>query len=159
MTDDAYDFAEMYERHADDVYRFALRLSGDRADAEDITSEAFARALASNAPMRAATIRAYLFTIARHYYLETRRKSARHVDLGDTIRDPSPEPHRRAETSSELAAVHAALERLPEIDRAAVLMRAQHRMSYEEIARALGISIAAAKVKVHRARLALAGIR
>lgn len=45
-------FGEIYARHAADVYRFALRLCGDRADAEDITSEAFARALSSDAPIR-----------------------------------------------------------------------------------------------------------
>ena len=50
----------------------------------------------------------------------------------------------------------AALARLPEIDRAAVLMRADEGVPYEEIAAALGISTVAAKVKVHRARLKLA---
>jgi RNA polymerase sigma-70 factor (ECF subfamily) len=48
---------------------------------------------------------------------------------------------------------------LPEIDRAALLMRANDGLAYEEIARALGISLAAAKVKVHRARLRLAAAR
>ncbi len=52
-----------------------------------------------------------------------------------------------------------ALQALPEIDRAAVLMRADDEMAYEEIARALGISVSAAKVKVHRARLTLAEAR
>jgi RNA polymerase sigma-70 factor (ECF subfamily) len=55
--------------------------------------------------------------------------------------------------------VLAALQALPEIDRAAVLMRAEEGMSYEEIAAALGISLPAAKVKVHRARLKLAEAR
>jgi RNA polymerase sigma-70 factor (ECF subfamily) len=45
---------------------------------------------------------------------------------------------------------------LPEVDRAAVLMRADEGLAYEEIAMALGISVASAKVKVHRARLKLA---
>jgi RNA polymerase sigma-70 factor (ECF subfamily) len=48
---------------------------------------------------------------------------------------------------------------LPETDRAALLMRAADEMPYEEIARSLGISVGAAKVKVHRARLALARLR
>jgi RNA polymerase sigma-70 factor (ECF subfamily) len=55
--------------------------------------------------------------------------------------------------------VLAGLQELREIDRAALLMRALDSMPYEEIARALGISLASAKVKIHRARLALAGIR
>jgi RNA polymerase sigma-70 factor (ECF subfamily) len=40
-----------------------------------------------------------------------------------------------------------------------MLMRAEYDLPYEEIARVLGISVSAAKVKVHRARLALAGLR
>ena len=50
----------------------------------------------------------------------------------------------------------AALQTLPEIDRAAVLLRAEEGLSYEEVAAALGISSGAARVKVHRARLKLA---
>lgn len=56
----------------------------------------------------------------------------------------------------DLAAVMAALQTLPEIDRAAVVMRAGEELPYEEIAAALGLTVAAAKVKVHRARLKLA---
>ena len=44
---------------------------------------------------------------------------------------------------------------LPEIDRAALVMRAFDDLPYDEIARALGISLAATKVKIHRARRAL----
>jgi RNA polymerase sigma-70 factor (ECF subfamily) len=47
------------------------------------------------------------------------------------------------------------LQRLAEVDRAALLMRAQGELSYEQIAAALGISVVAARVKVHRARLEL----
>ena len=61
--------------------------------------------------------------------------------------------------NAELRAVLAELQKLPEVDRAALLMRAVEEMPYEEIARALGITLAAVKVKIHRARLALAHIR
>jgi RNA polymerase sigma-70 factor (ECF subfamily) len=158
MPDRSSEFAELYVRHALDVYRFALGLSGDSNDAEDITAEAFARAFTAATPIRTATVGAYLLTIARHYYLETRRRRGRDVPISDAIRDSRPEPHARAEASTELEAVSAALDRLPEADRSAILMRAVHVMPYEDIARSLGISIAAAKVKVHRARLMLAGL-
>ena len=52
--------------------------------------------------------------------------------------------------------LRAALDALPEADRSAVLMRANGGLPYEEIAAVLRISVAAAKVKVHRARLKLA---
>jgi RNA polymerase sigma-70 factor (ECF subfamily) len=159
MSDALDEFEKIYARHAADVYRFALRLSGDSSDAEDMTSEAFVRALASSEPIRTATVRGYLFTIARRYYLELLRRRARHVPLVESLRDAKPAPLARAEANSELAAVGAALGALPEVDRAALIMRAVHQMPYDEIARALRISVPAAKVKVHRARLALAAVR
>ena len=50
-----------------------------------------------------------------------------------------------------------ALQEMPEVDRAAVLMRA-NGVPYEDVARALSISTAAARVKVHRARMKLTGL-
>ena len=62
----------------------------------------------------------------------------------------------RIEQREALARVRDVLGTLSEVDRSALLLRALHDMPYDEIARALGISTAAAKVKVHRARLKLA---
>jgi DNA-directed RNA polymerase specialized sigma24 family protein len=64
-----------------------------------------------------------------------------------------------AEARDELAWVLRALEQFPEADRAALLMRADEGLSYEEIAAALGMPVATVKVKVYRARLKLAQLR
>jgi RNA polymerase sigma-70 factor (ECF subfamily) len=157
------DLGVLYERYAPDVFRFALYLSGDRDEAADLTSEAFVRAWTAPEPLRMATVKGYLFTIARNLYLQGLRRKKRHVELDEVLQeslpDPAAGPLRRAEESSEIRTVLAALQKLPELDRAALLMRAMDELPYEEIARALGISLAAVKVKIHRARLALAGIR
>jgi RNA polymerase sigma-70 factor (ECF subfamily) len=58
-----------------------------------------------------------------------------------------------------LEAVLHVLGQLPEGERAALLLRLDQGLSYEEIAAALGISTGAAKVRVHRARLKLLGAR
>jgi RNA polymerase sigma-70 factor, ECF subfamily len=145
-------FRELYQQHASDVYRFALWLGADRRDAEDITSETFARALASNVPIKTATVRAYLFTIARRYYMELRRRARAQVPLTDSLRDRRPAPDAGAELASETAAIAEALSRLTADERVVLIMRAVHGMSYEEIARSLGISVVAAQVRVHRAR-------
>jgi RNA polymerase sigma-70 factor, ECF subfamily len=76
--------------------------------------------------------------------------------LDDRARDGQPGPERRTHAQMDLHVVLAALQTLPEIDRSAVLLRAEDRMSYEEVAATLGISAGAARVKVHRARLKLA---
>jgi len=153
------DFAALYQRYSPDVFRFALYLSGERGDAEDITSETFVRAWTAPEPIRMATVKGYLFTIARNLFLQGLRRRARQVELRDEHHDPRAGPHARAEVNAELRAVLAELQKLPEVDRAALLMRAVEEMPYEEIARALGITLAAVKVKIHRARLALAHIR
>jgi RNA polymerase sigma-70 factor (ECF subfamily) len=152
-------FGELYKKYAPDVYHFALYLSGERGEAEDITSETFVRVWASSEPVRVATVKGYLFTIARNLFLQGLRKKSRHVALDEDLRDPQASPYAQAEQKAELRAVLAGLQQLPEIDRAAVLMRAFDEMPYEEIARVLGISLASVKVKIHRARLALADIR
>jgi len=153
------DFHALYTKYAPDVFRFAHYLSGNRAEAEDITSETFVRAWTSPAPIRMTTVKGYLFTIARHLFLQGLRRRSRHVPLDQEMVDPGAAPHLRAEQESEMKAVVARLQRLPEVDRAALVMRAVEEMPYDEIARALGISLSAAKVKVHRARMALAEIR
>jgi RNA polymerase sigma-70 factor (ECF subfamily) len=153
------DLDALYRKYAPDVFRFALYLSGERSDAEDITSETFVRVWTSSAPIKLATVRGYLFTIARNLFLQGRRRAVREVSLGEHLETARASPYEETEQRDELAAVVARLRALPEIDRAAIVMRAEYEMPYEEIATALGISVSAAKVKVHRARLALAGIR
>jgi RNA polymerase sigma-70 factor (ECF subfamily) len=150
---------ELYRRYAPDVHRFVLWLSGDHHAADDITSETFVRAWAGAEDLRMETVKAYLIAIARNLYLRQRRRSGRHTELDEALVDPSPGPEARAERREEWLTVRRALERLPEVDRAALLMRAELELSYEEIARALGLSLSAAKVKVHRARLKMAAAR
>jgi RNA polymerase sigma-70 factor (ECF subfamily) len=151
--------ADLYRRHAGDVFRFALYLTGNRSDAEDITSETFVRVWTSAGPIRAQTVKGYLLTIARNLFLQGVRRTSRQAELPDQIRDKAPGPQERAEQKAELARVMARLQALPEVDRSALLMRASEDMSYQEIATALGISLAAVKVKIHRARLALGEVR
>lgn len=154
------EFHDIYQRYAQDVYRFALYLSCDQALAEDITSETFVRLWASDEKMiRMLTVKAYLFAIARNLYIDSRRSASRHVPIDPELPEPSTSPEMQAVHKSELREALKLLQEIPELDRAALLMRAQQGMSYEDIARALEISLAAVKIKIHRARLRLAETR
>jgi RNA polymerase sigma-70 factor, ECF subfamily len=146
------DFESLYERYARDVYRFSLHLSGREDQADDITAETFVRAWTARAPIREGTVKAYLFAIARNLYRAGRRSGGNLADLSDALRAPGPNPEESASARAALARLLTNLQRLPEIDRAVLLMRAEDDMRYEEIAAAVGISAGAAKVKVHRAR-------
>ena len=150
------EFSSLYRAYARDVHRFALFLSGDASLADDIVSETFVRAWHARSRLDLATVKAYLFAIARNLYLQQRQRTNRLGPLDERLADPAPGPHDRMRARQDRDAVLAALRQLPEIDRAAVLMRADDEMPYEEIARVLGISVSSAKVKVHRARLKLA---
>ena len=145
-------FQELYESHAADVYRFALGLAGDSSEAEDITSETFIRAWVRSSRIRTETLKAYLFAIARNFYLEQRRKRKHQIRLEDVHPDPAPGPDKRVESKLELLRGQSFLQTLPETDRTAFVMRVQHELPYAEIARVLGLSLTAARVKVHRVR-------
>ena len=153
------EFSALYRRYAPDVFRFALHLSRDRHEAEDITSETFVRAWTSPEPIRLATVKGYLFAIARNLFLQRQRKRRRNVALEEELRDPGQDPLARVEQSSQIHAVLDGVRRLPEIDRSALLMRARDGMAYAEIAQALGITLASVKVKIHRARIALLALK
>jgi RNA polymerase sigma-70 factor (ECF subfamily) len=153
------DFQALYEKYARDVFRFSLYLSGNRAEAEDIASETFVRAWNSPARIRQATVKAYLFTIARNCYLQGLRGRSRQAELNVEIVDPGRGPQVIAEQREDLAGVLRALQQLPEVDRSALLMCALDEMSYAEISSALGLSLGAVKTKIHRARLRLAESR
>jgi RNA polymerase sigma-70 factor (ECF subfamily) len=146
------DFRDLYESYASEVYRFAYWLAGNAAEAEDITSETFIRAWINFASIRTETLKAYLFQIARNVYLEWLRKQKGQINLEDIYPDPHPRPEEMAEDYAEMEMVERVLRAVPEIDRAAFILRVQHELPYAEIARVLQLSLAAAKVKVHRTR-------
>jgi RNA polymerase sigma-70 factor, ECF subfamily len=152
-------FHELYERHAQDVYRFAYWMSGNPAEADDITSETFVRAWMAKTPVRTETVKAYLFAIARNLYREQYRRSWRETHLDTLERDPAPMIDQLVEDRLALAEAQAAMQVLSEVDRAALIMHVMYEMPYEEIARALSLTVVAARVKVHRARLKLAEAR
>jgi RNA polymerase sigma factor (sigma-70 family) len=149
------DFHSVFERHSRDVYRFALYLSGDPSLAEEITQETFVRAWVMPGEVCGGTVKAYLLTIARNLCRAERKRAARQVALDGTLPDPRPGPEAVAGGRLELDAVLEALQALPEADRAALLMHAQDGLPYAAIAAALGLSVAAVKVRVHRARIQL----
>lgn len=149
------DFQSLFDRHSQDVFRFTLYLSGDPSLAEEITHEAFVRAWVTPGEIRGGTVKAYLLTIARNLFLAERKRLGRQVGLDDNAIDPKPGSQAVAESRIELDAVLKALQSLPEIDRSALLMHVQDGLPYAAIAIALGSSVAAIKVRIHRARIKL----
>lgn len=146
----------LYRQHAAAVLRFAWGLSGDRSTAEDIVAETFARVLTRAPRIETSTALAYLLAVARNTFLTGLRRRRREVPLSDDLLAPAPDVESRLDDLARLDAVRRALRDMPEGERAALLLRVDHELSYDDIAAALGISVGAARVRVHRARLRLA---
>ncbi len=132
--------AELFKNHHDALYRYLVRLSGDPDVAADAAQEAFVRLL-DRAPVGPAE-RAWLFKVGTNYVLEGRRTAARRGRLLDgrgerTMADAPRDPHAGVEADERRRIVMAALARLNDKERVAVLMR-EEGFSHREIAEAVG---------------------
>ena len=147
MMSSSGDLEALYRQHALAVFRFAFGLCRNRTKAEDIVAEAFARVVTRAHRIQSATARAYLLTVARNVFLDQRRRSTRDARLLKAMEHQPPEPAARFDDEARLARALEALGTLPEGERAALLLRLDHGLPYEQIAAALGISVAAADRK------------
>jgi len=160
LSVDDLDFAQVYERHARDIYRFSVYLSGDVHVAEEVTAETFARAWASRDRVRLGSVKAYLLMIARNLIRDTHRAPAVSSLPGDTaVADQAADQERAAHARQEWRTVQRALAGLPEVDRAILLMATMEGLSHQEIAESVGLSVTAVKVRIHRARVRLNAAR
>jgi RNA polymerase sigma factor (sigma-70 family) len=149
-------FHDLYERHARDVFRFSLFLTGKSATAEDLTSETFVRAWTARGAIREATVRAYLLTIAKNLWRDAQRRESRLVPLDAVAGAPD---HPRADALADLRWTERQLDQIAAGDRAALLLHAREGLSYDEVAERLGVSIGAVKSRIFRARQALSALR
>jgi len=148
-------FERLYRRHVADVYRYALAVLANPADAEDVTQTTFLNAYrAYQRGQRPERPGNWLIVIAQNVCRQRFRQAARHpgvVPLDDDHADSvlvDDEPHTLDE-------VRIALSRLAFNQRAALVMRGVHGHSYAEIAQALGLSQSAVETLLFRARRAL----
>jgi len=146
-----------------DCYALAFRLTGNEEDAKDVVQDAYLRAYRGLKRFRGeASFTTWLYRITANCASTQLTKRTRHrhdpldAELYD-IGDPRPDidPQARAEASALRGRVMAALETLPPRLRAVVVLRDVYDLPHEAIASELGISEAAAKVRLHRARVRL----
>jgi len=146
-------FAVLYEHHYQDVYRFALFLTGDPARAEDLASDTFVRAWMARDRIRQPTVRAYLLTIARNLHRDQLRlKRPLSQQLDERTAGTQPRVDVRVEHRSELRQLRARLRQVAAGDRRALLLYVVRDMSYRQIATCLGVSIGSVKSRIARAR-------
>jgi len=144
----------LFDEHHLPLYRFAWRLTGSPADAEDIVQECFLALLRPGCgfdPART-SLRTYLFGAVRNQALNRlrRREQAGGLERAD---------HRTPETEAlrdEMAgAVAAAIAELPESQREVLLLAHYEQLSLAEIAEITELEVTAVKSRLQRARATL----
>ena len=156
-------FRTLFERHSPAVWRFLRDLFRDDASADEATQETFVRAHGKLGALRdEARLASWLLGIARHVYLESRRGRATHLDIASEESEPLLESMLPSPTPEDLlldreleGLLAEALGELREDRRAALLLRLDHGLPYEEIAQVMGWSLPKVKNEIHRARLKL----
>lgn len=153
--------------HLDSLYRVALRLSGNAADAEDLVQEAMLRAYRSWERFTPGTnAKGWLLTILRHLFINEYRRKRRHpesVDL-DTIEpfallDDKQEENPQSAFFDRIVdeEVLRAVDQLPEAFREAVMLSDVEGLTYEEIAKVLEVPVGTVKSRLYRGRRLLQG--
>jgi RNA polymerase sigma-70 factor (ECF subfamily) len=150
---DAEAFERLMGRHRGPVYTMLVRLTGDRARAEDLLQETWMRVLGAAARWEErARFRTWLYTVARNLAAdEARRARHRRTDpldadppggdgrpAADRLADPAPGPDRAAESARLRPVLEAALAALPDEQREVFVLREYAGVPFAEIAEITG---------------------
>jgi RNA polymerase sigma-70 factor (ECF subfamily) len=142
------------------LYATALRLTANRADAEDLVQETYFKAFRAADQFETGTnLKAWLFTILHNTFLNTRRHAGREV-TGFESEDVERAPQvQNAESPEQIllrktldSDLRAALEALPAVFREAVWLRDVEEFSYAEIADIAGVPIGTVMSRISRGR-------
>ena len=160
LDGDIDQFAELVGRHQVAMYRYAVSMVGDHDVAADMVQDAFVRAYTNLTACRdRSNFRLWLFRTLRNRCLDhlrdPRRRNVR-LDDASPIVDSAEGPSARVERAQMRAELREALDRLPEIQREAFLLHYVEGVPYETMAEMLMASVSALKMRVLRAREALA---
>jgi len=144
--------ATLFERHHARLYRYCLRMTGQRSAAEDVVQETFMKMLKYKATFRDdSELVPWMFGIGRNACLAHLRRTANERVSDDVGELEETATHDDSHSHDEHELVRRALLHLP-VDRREVLVLSRYEFkSYEEIAVVLDCSVGAVKVRVHRA--------
>jgi RNA polymerase sigma-70 factor (ECF subfamily) len=164
-------FNGLVERYQGVAYALALRMLGDPDTAADVTQDAFFSAYRSIASFRGSSFRAWLLRIVSNGCFDVFRAQGRQPSTsldallesdpesgaGDThvpaaLVDPAWDPERAALRAEAIAAIEAALLKLPPDQRLAVILSDVQGLAYEEIARVMDTPLGTVKSRIARAR-------
>src|SRR4051794_37590033 len=144
---------QLVDAHYEPLFRYAFRLSGTAADAEDLTQEAFCKAQLQFHQLRdAGRAKPWLFSILRNAYLHRLRSDAHHkpvpLDAVGDVPGPSPDPPPEVDPNQ----LQAALTALPEAFRTPLILFYFEDFSYRDIAEQMDLPIGTVMSRLARAK-------
>jgi len=149
-------------RYIDELYPYAMVLTRNPAEAEDLVQETYVRALKAMGSLRTdSNVKGWLFTILRNIWLNQlrrRRTGPEMMEMGvdenlaDIAVETRKDPHALYVSKTEQEQVRAAIEQLPVEFREVILLREYEELSYQEIARLLGCPTGTVMSRLGRAR-------
>jgi RNA polymerase sigma-70 factor (ECF subfamily) len=162
-------FNALIRKHERRAYQYAYRLTSNPEEASDVVAEAFVRVYSALHNFKGqSAFTTWFYRILTNCFLDIRKREKSRPavsleaalqtpdgELERQIEDPSASPHDESERSERARSVEAAVEQLPEYQKAMIVMYHAEMMSYEEIAEALDLPIGTVKSRLNRARLSL----
>lgn len=147
-------FEMLLERCQDELFRYAIRLTGNRPDAEDLYQESLLKAFRAFDDLTDdSNTRAWLYRIVTNTFLSGRRKLDRErplaADHAERLPARSQDEPARIDAGDLLVEVEARINGLPEKQRIALMLRKLHEFGYVEIAEMMESSEDAARANVY----------
>jgi len=146
-------FDRLVVRYQRDVYRLCYRYVNDHEDANDLAQEAFLKAWRAISRFRGeSSFSTWLYRIAVNACLNFRaQRRPTTQELPETLADPVPGALARAECDDEARRVRGAVARLPEKQRATLILKVYHELTHEEVAEILGSTVGTVKANLFHA--------
>jgi RNA polymerase sigma factor (sigma-70 family) len=157
-------FSVIHDRYRTRLFAYARQmLGGSRADAEDALQDVFVRAYgALRANDRDVSLRAWLYRIAHNRCIDELRRAGgigapgAPAEVLELVQAPASDPMDVVQRRESLRRLVEDVQRLPEQQRSALLMREISGMAYQDLATALDVTVPAVKSLLVRARIGLA---
>jgi RNA polymerase sigma-70 factor (ECF subfamily) len=147
-------FEQLYRRHRAALYRYILRLSPARADADEVFQEVWMAVIQGRTRYTpSARFTTFLFSIAHRRLADRLRQAARRprAEMPEEVRDQALSPLRQVENAALSAALAGAVGALSREHREAFLLRLEGELSVEEIAAVTGVPFETAKSRLRAA--------
>jgi RNA polymerase sigma-70 factor, ECF subfamily len=153
-----------FREYLDGLYSYAVVLSRNRTQADDLVQETCLRALRAMHRLRSdSNVKSWLFTILRNIWFNQLRHSrmarevdgfdlAQHSTKAEAVSEPAEDPYAIYLRNTERDQVRTAIQQLPLEFREVVLLREYQELSYEEIATLLGCPVGTVMSRLARAR-------